>query len=384
MPADWRDRLGEYLDWWDGEGFEVAPEHRRVLETWIEDWARARGVLPVAALDETYDPNTFAGLGSPRGAFDFILSQFPPTPSGMQIIEMLARDRRETIPDARPRKVIRVDTHLGIGAWYDEAIASGQYDPGFLARTAVAIVRPLFPDSDPTKIITYDDGTVEIILGGGPTSGAIGAQAAELAGLGGAAKAGRLLKELTETGFDVGVQEATGLPVGPSTIPRRGKSKSSRKTSRSKASQQRSESTSVGRREETGSSVPDRDPDSPRRYNRRLEYWTKQTEFEGHRVYQRDDLIDPGMVDGEGATNLERMKDGRAPHGPDGKSINIHHLLQEPGQPLAEVSMSFHRRYGRILHVHPNTTRSMINRTEFDALRRRYWAKRAKDFGGKP
>jgi len=218
MPADWRDRLGEYLDWWDGEGFEVAPQHRRVLETWIEDWARARGVLPVAALDETYDPETFAGLGSPRGGFDFILSQMPPTPSGMQIIEMLARDRRETIPEAQPRKVVRVDTHLGIGAWYDEAIASGQYDPGFLARTAVAIVRPLFPDSEPTKIITYDDGTVEIILGGGPASGALGAQAAELASLGGAAKAGRLLKELTETGFDVGVQEATGFPVGPSTI----------------------------------------------------------------------------------------------------------------------------------------------------------------------
>jgi len=79
MAADRRDRLGEYLDWWDGEGFEVAPQHRRVLEAWIEDWARARGVLPVAALDETYDPETFDGLGSPRGAFDFILSQMPPT-----------------------------------------------------------------------------------------------------------------------------------------------------------------------------------------------------------------------------------------------------------------------------------------------------------------
>ncbi|AKG33933.1 hypothetical protein VK70_04505 [Paenibacillus durus ATCC 35681] len=59
-----------------------------------------------------------------------------------------------------------------------------------------------------------------------------------------------------------------------------------------------------------------------------LKYWNKATEFNGTKVYQRNDIIDPNLTDKLGKTNLERMKQGLAPIGPDGKSINLHHTIQ--------------------------------------------------------
>ena len=44
LPADWRDRLGAYLDSWEPEGFEVEPDQRRILEDWVEDVAEFRGL----------------------------------------------------------------------------------------------------------------------------------------------------------------------------------------------------------------------------------------------------------------------------------------------------------------------------------------------------
>lgn len=46
LPADWRQRLYAYLDEQHAEGFEIAPEHRPILEKHIESWAAFRGMLP--------------------------------------------------------------------------------------------------------------------------------------------------------------------------------------------------------------------------------------------------------------------------------------------------------------------------------------------------
>jgi hypothetical protein len=43
--------------------------------------------------------------------------------------------------------------------------------------------------------------------------------------------------------------------------------------------------------------------------------WTKG-DYNGTTIYQRDNLIDPGLIDGAGRTNLERMNSGLAPIGP--------------------------------------------------------------------
>jgi uncharacterized protein YukE len=109
-------------------------------------------------------------------------------------------------------------------------------------------------------------------------------------------------------------------------------------------------------------------------------FWNRETEFDGHRVYQRDDLIDPGRVDPKGRTNMERMERGLAPLGPDGKPVNLHHTTQRDDGALAEVSQTFHSKNHGVIHINPNTIPSGIDRRAFDDLRERYWMHRADDF----
>jgi len=109
-------------------------------------------------------------------------------------------------------------------------------------------------------------------------------------------------------------------------------------------------------------------------------FWNRLADFKGTRVFQRDDLIDPNRVDHLGRTNIERMEKGLAPIGPDGESIELHHLIQSDDSPLAEVEASFHARNGRVLHINPRSWGSAIDRPAFDAFRREYWIQRALDF----
>lgn len=103
-------------------------------------------------------------------------------------------------------------------------------------------------------------------------------------------------------------------------------------------------------------------------------------EFKGVRVYKRDDLIDPALKDPNGMTNLERMKNGLAPYGPDQHPINLHHTIQAVDGPLAEVTQTFHVEYRDIIHINPHTIPSGIDRAAFGAWRKQYWMERAKDF----
>jgi hypothetical protein len=102
--------------------------------------------------------------------------------------------------------------------------------------------------------------------------------------------------------------------------------------------------------------------------------------YRGVRVYQRNDLIDPNRVDKTGKTNLQRMKQGLAPIGPDGNPLQLHHMTQTQSGPLAEVTQTFHQQYGRVLHINPRTIPSGIDRAAFDRFREQYWMDRAKGF----
>ncbi|MEO1006946.1 MAG: HNH/ENDO VII family nuclease [Planctomycetota bacterium] len=113
-------------------------------------------------------------------------------------------------------------------------------------------------------------------------------------------------------------------------------------------------------------------------------FWTKSKMFNGNKVFQRDDLIDPSRVDARGRTNLERMQRGLAPLGPDNKSINLHHLTQTQDGAIAEVSQTFHQQNYGTLHINPNTIPSGIDRIEFNAWRDKYWRDRARDFEESP
>jgi hypothetical protein len=116
------------------------------------------------------------------------------------------------------------------------------------------------------------------------------------------------------------------------------------------------------------------------RVRRSEKYWNMKTDFEGRRVYQRDDLIDPNAVDHIGRTNVERMHDGNPPLGPDGKEIVLHHLTQTNDGSLAEIAASMHTKNHKVLHINPKSIPSGIDRAEFDALRARYWRRRALDY----
>ena len=75
------------------------------------------------------------------------------------------------------------------------------------------------------------------------------------------------------------------------------------------------------------------------------------------------------------------MKRGRAPIGPDGNPIQLHHLIQtEPG-PVAEVTQSFHGTDSSVLHINPsNTIPSGVDRAAFARWKKSYWMSRATDF----
>ena len=125
----------------------------------------------------------------------------------------------------------------------------------------------------------------------------------------------------------------------------------------------------------------------------------KKKEVGGRTVYQRDDLIDPSLVDEKGRTNLERMKAGLAPYGSDGKLIELHHMLQqetlrETGKkgPLAEVQSTFHSDNYNTIHIYPKGDPDYISwrklhpqdEIDYNNYRSRYWRARAKDFGNGP
>ena len=110
------------------------------------------------------------------------------------------------------------------------------------------------------------------------------------------------------------------------------------------------------------------------------QYWNKTTQFKNVKVYQRDDIINPNKKDARGRTNLERMQKGLAPLGPDGKSINLHHMTQRNESSIAEVTQTFHKDNSSVIHINPNTIPSGINRSEFNKWRTDYWKNRANDF----
>ncbi|HEY1028992.1 MAG TPA: HNH/ENDO VII family nuclease, partial [Pseudomonas sp.] len=125
-------------------------------------------------------------------------------------------------------------------------------------------------------------------------------------------------------------------------------------------------------------------------FNQQRHFWSKEPiQFNGNKVYQRNDLFEPNLVSSwrEGGkvvtgTNLERMASGRAPIGIDGKSVNLHHTTQTQSGPIAEMTQTFHQQNNSIIHVNPNAIPSGIDRAAFDKWKIKYWQQRAAGYGG--
>lgn len=150
-------------------------------------------------------------------------------------------------------------------------------------------------------------------------------------------------------------------------------------------------------------------------------FWSRKLHFKGKFVYQNDSLFDPYAIIG-GRTNLERMKEGRAPliqRGDKIYGVELHHLTQKDtgtkADPIVEMSSRYHKGAEKdrmTLEVDPKTkaivvvkhsqtkaeayadctseqfviadgihfrcSKSLINREkDFDPFRKVYWIHRA-------
>lgn len=91
-------------------------------------------------------------------------------------------------------------------------------------------------------------------------------------------------------------------------------------------------------------------------------------------------LFDPSQIDARGRTKLQRMKQGLAPVGYDGKSVNLHHIDQTNASDILEISATQHHADYSKLHTNTGQSASLINRSDFSKWRSRYWQFRAEDF----
>jgi filamentous hemagglutinin len=118
-------------------------------------------------------------------------------------------------------------------------------------------------------------------------------------------------------------------------------------------------------------------------FGQQRKYWSQEPiQYNGNKVYQRNDLIDPGRVDSQtGLTNKQLMENGLAPYGTDGKKVNLHHMLQTQDGPIAEVTQGFHQKNTAVIHINSGSNiPSGINRAQFEKWKKDYWKTRASDF----
>ena len=73
-------------------------------------------------------------------------------------------------------------------------------------------------------------------------------------------------------------------------------------------------------------------------------------------------------------TNMDLIKEGKAPYGPDGERVNLHHIGQKADSPLAELTNTEHKKNDGILH--DKTKSSEIGREAFRYERQQYWVAR--------
>lgn len=99
--------------------------------------------------------------------------------------------------------------------------------------------------------------------------------------------------------------------------------------------------------------------------------------YRGTTFYCNNQAFDPMAEDDKGRTNIRRMEQGIAPIGYDGKSVELHHMIQTEDGGIMEVPGTKHREGHTALHINTSDIPSGINRPSFDVLRVAYWKRRA-------
>lgn len=120
---------------------------------------------------------------------------------------------------------------------------------------------------------------------------------------------------------------------------------------------------------------------SPIEYNGTVKVNNKVRDV-SRKIYQRSD-IDWNYVDPDtGLTNLQRAAKGRPPIGPDGKPVELHHLIQQESGPMVEILQSTHDQYAKALHGLVEDGASFRNNPildkQYNNFRKGYWKWRSK------
>lgn len=102
----------------------------------------------------------------------------------------------------------------------------------------------------------------------------------------------------------------------------------------------------------------------------------QETKINGKPALTRTD-INWNQKDQFGKTNIERMEQGRAPLGSNGRPIELHHIGQHNDSPLAELTLEEHRGKGNDTILHNKTIESEIDRVTFESERIDHWKERA-------
>ena len=99
----------------------------------------------------------------------------------------------------------------------------------------------------------------------------------------------------------------------------------------------------------------------------------------GKTVTMDNSTFDPNFVDKQGRTNVQRMEQGLAPIGRDGKSVNIHHIDQTNSGPVMEITATEHQQNYSNLHTNIGQEPLQIDRNAFSSWRKEYWQWRSKN-----
>lgn len=428
LPADWRDRLAAHLAEWDAKGYRVEAVGLRRLENWIEGWARLRGLLPTGTSSLPVVTKTIAApIGVPSSA----MPTAPKRPAGtfeqqlasahghLEEIGRLLEACGQRLDAAKIGEAVDVEGDVdavedriwryndaiesALDAWLRDNLPGDALMRVYALPTPGKFALPHFVDGSQLERyrrqaaqIGQRLGKSDVLLGRIAT----GMQVLEMAGtVAGIALGGGMLLTAAKKGGAWAVVKTLAV-AGGTALAEQGIERALRAAGVSEQSlhgvrlaaavvtfillRRRKagipEARALPERPRGNIISPSISTNSVRATTRR--FWVRWIEFRRIKVYRRTDLINLQMVDSRGRTNLERMRAGRAPLGPDGEPMNLHHLLQDQKGPLAEMTEDFHVKYRQQVHINPGNVPSAIDRAQFRTFREAYWKHRASEFDG--
>ena len=111
----------------------------------------------------------------------------------------------------------------------------------------------------------------------------------------------------------------------------------------------------------------------------------KRVRYNGRDIVKRNNTFKPCQINNYGQTNLDLMKDAKAPYGIDGESLELHHLKQQNDGVIVEMTQNEHRRSGdksKDLHRYARNSSDVDHGSKWTSWKRNYWKERASDFKG--